>query len=122
MQNIADEEGLTLTDALAAAYVGQGEAENFASETLATAKTAYDPLATTQEEAAAFFESTGYTATTEEIAEFVVSKTEEVQNSAIGAYVDPRQMTSAEAEEFLSAIGYEPTQERDRPVYRTSKR
>ena len=111
LQNIADEEGLTLTDALAAAYVGQGEAENFASETLATAKTAYDPLATTQEEAAAFFESTGYTATTEEIAEFVASKTEEVQNSAIGAYVDPRQMTSAEAEEFLSAIGYEPTQE-----------
>jgi hypothetical protein len=111
LQNIADEEGLTLTDALAAAYVRQGEAENFASETLATAKTAYDPLATTQEEAAAFFESTGYTATTEEIAEFVASKTEEVQNSAIGAYVDPRQMTSAEAEEFLSAIGYEPTQE-----------
>ena len=111
LQNIANEEGLTLTDALAAAYVGQGEAENFASETLATAKTEYDPLATTQDEAAAFFESTGYTATTEEIAEFVASKTEEVQNSAIGAYVDPRQMTAAEAETFLSEIGYQPTQE-----------
>ena len=111
LQNIADEEGLTLTDALAAAYVGQGEAETFATETLDTARTEYDPLATTLDEATQFFADTNYTATAEEIAQFVASKTEEVQNSAIGAYVDPRQMTAAEAETFLSEIGYQPTQE-----------
>ena len=109
VQAIADEEGLTLTDVLAATYVGQGEAENFAADTLDAARTEYDPLATTLEEATQFFADTGYTADTDEIAQFVASKTEEVQNSAIGAYVDPRQMTSDEAREFLSAIGYNPT-------------
>ena len=111
LQTIADEEGLTLTDTLAAAYVGQGEAENFADTTLDTARTEYDPLATTVDEATQFFADTNYTATPEEIAEFVASKTEEVQTSAIGAYVDPRQMTSDEAREFLSEIGYNPTDE-----------
>ena len=109
VQAIADEEGLTLTDALAAAYVGQGEAETFQTDTLDTARTEYDPLATTVDEATQFFADTNYTATPEEIAEFVASKTEEVQTSAIGAYVDPRQMTSDEAREFLSEIGYNPT-------------
>tara|TARA_R110000764_G_scaffold122985_1_gene210595 strand:- start:12 stop:5864 length:5853 start_codon:yes stop_codon:yes gene_type:complete len=111
LQTIADEEGLTLTDALAAAYVGQGEAENFQTDTLDTARTEYDPLATTVDEATQFFADTNYTATAEEIAEFVASKTEEVQTSAIGAYVDPRQMTSDEAREFLSEVGYNPTDE-----------
>jgi len=109
VQAIADEEGLTLTEALAATYIGQSEAENFQTEQLATARAEYDPLATTLEEATQFFADTGYTADTDEIAQFVASKTEEVQTSAIGAYVDPRQMTSDEAREFLSAIGYNPT-------------
>ena len=111
VQAIADEEGLTLTDALAATYVGQGVAENYASEKLSEARAEYDPLATTLEEATQFFADTGYTATPEEIAQFVASKTEETQTSAIGSYVDPRQVTAAEAEEFLSAIGYQPSQE-----------
>jgi hypothetical protein len=111
LQAIANEEGLTLTDALAAAYVGQGEAENFAADTLDTARKEYDPLATTQSEAEAFFASTGYTATPAEIATFVASKAEDVQTSAIGAYVDPRQITADEAKEFLSSIGYNPTEE-----------
>tara|TARA_R100001463_G_scaffold29232_1_gene66552 strand:- start:4391 stop:10141 length:5751 start_codon:yes stop_codon:yes gene_type:complete len=111
VQAIADEEGLTLTDALAATYVGQGVAENYASEKLSEARAEYDPLATTLEEATQFFADTGYTATTEEIAQFVASKTEETQTSAIGSYVDPRQITATEAEEFLSAIGYQPSQE-----------
>ena len=111
LQTIADEEGLTLTDTLAAAYVSQGEAENFADTTLDTARTEYDPLATTVDEATQFFEDTNYTATTEEVAQFVASKTEEVQTSAIGEYVDPRQMTSDESKEFLSEIGYNPTDE-----------
>jgi hypothetical protein len=111
VQAIADEEGLTLTDALAATYVGQGVAENYASEKLSEARAEYDPLATTLEEATQFFADTGYTATPEEIAQFVASKTEETQTSAIGGYVDPRQVTAAEAEEFLSAIGYQPSQE-----------
>ena len=111
LQTIADEEGLTLTEALAAAYVGQSEAETFQQEQLDIARAAYDPLATTQEEATQFFADTGYNATTEEIAQFVASKTEEAQTSAIGAYVDPRQVTAEEAEEFLSSIGYQPTQE-----------
>ena len=109
LQAIAEQEGLDLTDALAATYVGQGEAENFAAETLDTARAEYDPLATTEEEAAEFFASTGYTANADEIAQFVASKTEEAQTSAIGAYVDPRQVTEEEATEFLSAIGYNPT-------------
>lgn len=111
VQAIADEEGLTLTEALAATYIGQGEADNFQQQQLDAARAEYDPLATTLEEATQFFADTGYNATTEEIAEFVASKTEEAQTSAIGAYVDPRQVTAAEAEEFLSAIGYQPTQE-----------
>jgi hypothetical protein len=111
VQAIADEEGLTLTDALAATYVGQGVAENYASEKLSEARAEYDPLATTLEEATQFFADTGYSATPEELAQFVASKTEETQTSAIGGYVDPRQVTAAEAEEFLSAIGYQPSQE-----------
>ncbi len=51
VQAIADEEGLTLTEALAATYIGQSEAENFQAEQLATARAEYDPLATTLEEA-----------------------------------------------------------------------
>ena len=109
IQAIADEEGLTLTEALAATYLGQSESETFQTEQLAAARAEYDPLATTLEEATQFFADTGYTADTDEIAQFVASKTEEVQTSAIGAYVDPRQMTSDEAREFLSAIGYNPT-------------
>jgi len=108
VQAIADEEGLTLTDALAATYVGQGVADNYAADKLAGARTEYDPLATTEDEAAAFFAATDYTATPEEIANFVASKTEEIQKSAIGGYVDPRQMTAEEAEAFLSEIGYNP--------------
>ena len=111
VQAIADEEGLTLTDALAATYVGQGVAANYQTEKLSEARAGYDPLATTLEEATQFFADTGYTATPEEIAQFVASKTEETQTSAIGGYVDPRQVTAAEAEEFLSAIGYQPSQE-----------
>ena len=111
LQAIADQEGLTLTEALAATYIGQGEAETFQQEQLDVARAEYDPLATTLDEATQFFANTGYNATTEEIAQFVASKTEEAQTSAIGAYVDPRQVTAAEAEEFLSAIGYQPTQE-----------
>jgi hypothetical protein len=111
LEVIAAEEGITLTDALAAAYVGQSEAENFAADTLDTARKEYDPLATTQSEAEAFFASTGYTATPAEIATFVASKAEDVQTSAIGAYVDPRQITADEAKEFLSSIGYNPTEE-----------
>lgn len=111
LQAIADQEGLTLTEALAATYIGQGEAETFQQEQLDVARAEYDPLATTLDEATQFFADTGYDATTEEIAQFVASKTEEAQTSAIGAYVDPRQVTAAEAEEFLSAIGYQPTQE-----------
>ena len=111
VQQIADEEGLTLTEALAATYIGQGEAETFQQEQLEIARAEYDPLATTLDEATQFFADTGYNATTEEIAQFVASKTEEAQTSAIGAYVDPRQVTAEEAEEFLSSIGYQPTQE-----------
>jgi hypothetical protein len=49
LEAIAAEEGLTLTDVLADAYVGQSEAENFAADTLDTARKEYDPLATTLE-------------------------------------------------------------------------
>ena len=109
LENIANEEGLTLTDALAAAYVGQGEAETFSADTLAAARTEYDPLATTVEEATQFFADTGYTATPEEIANFVTSKAETVQQNAIGEYINPRQVTEAEATKFLSDIGYNAT-------------
>jgi len=109
VQAIADEEGLTLTEALAQTYIGQSEADTFQQTQLDAARAEYDPLATTLEEATQFFADTNYTATPEEIAQFVASKTEEVQTSAIGAYVDPRQMTAEESREFLSAIGYNPT-------------
>ena len=111
VQAIADEEGLTLTETLAATYLGQSEADTFQNERLTAARAEYDPLATTLDEATQFFADTGYTATPEEIAEFVASKTEEAQTSAIGSYVDPRQVTAEEAQEFLSAIGYQPTKE-----------
>ena len=79
IQAIADEEGLTLTEALAATYLGQSESDTFQTEQLAAARAEYDPLATTLEEATQFFADTGYTADTDELAQFVASKTEEVQ-------------------------------------------
>ena len=111
LENIANEEGLTLTDALAAAYVGQSEVETFSADTLATARTEYDSLATTVEEATQFFADTGYTATPEEIANFVTSKAETVQQNAIGDYINPRQVTKDEATKFLSDIGYNATED-----------
>ena len=111
LQAIADEEGLTLTQALAEAYIGQGQSTDFETQRLAEARGAYDPLATTMDEAAEFFASTGYTATPEEMAAFVASKTEETQRSAISAYVNPRQVTEAEASQFFADIGYAATPE-----------
>mgnify|MGYP003655413602 FL=1 len=66
-------------------------------------------MATTVEEATQFFADTGYTATPEEIANFVTSKAETVQQNAIGEYINPRQVTEAEATKFLSDIGYNAT-------------
>jgi len=107
---IADEEGLTFTEALAQTYVGQGD-EAYQETQLEAARAEYDPLATTQDEAAQFFEESGYTATPEEIADFVASKTEEEQITAIGEYVNPRQVTETEARAYLTDIGYNPTDE-----------
>ena len=107
---IADEEGLTFTEALAQTYVGQGD-EAFQEAQFEAARAEYDTLATTQDEAAQFFEESGYTATPEEIADFVASKTEEEQRTAIGEYVNPRQVTETESRAYLTDIGYNPTDE-----------
>jgi uncharacterized protein YneF (UPF0154 family) len=109
LQAIAKEEGLTLTQALAETYIGQGLAADYEATQLAAARKEYDPLATTLAEAEEFFAATGYTASPEELASFVASKTEETQRSAISAYVNPRQVTEAEAVKFFSDLGYAAT-------------
>jgi DNA-binding Lrp family transcriptional regulator len=108
---IAQQEGLTFTDALAQAYIGQSQDAAFETTRLTAARTEFDPLATTLEEATQFMAATGYQATAQEIAQFVASASEEQQRAAIGEYVNPRQVTADEARDFLSAIGYQPTPE-----------
>jgi hypothetical protein len=108
---IAEQEGLTFTDALAQAYIGQSQDAAFETTRLTAARTEFDPLATTLEEATQFMAATGYQATAQEIAQFVASASEEQQRAAVGEYVNPRQVTADEARDFLSAIGYQPTDE-----------
>jgi len=112
LQAIASQENLTLTEALAEAYVGQGD-ENFESTNFADARSEYDTLATTTDEARQFFGDLGYTFTDEEVAQFANdSMTEADQQTALGAYVDPRQFTFEEARQYMIDQGYtDPTDE-----------
>jgi limonene-1,2-epoxide hydrolase len=105
---IAEQEGLTLTDEQIAEYVGQKDE----SSTLNTARKAFDPQATTYEEAEQIFRDTyGYTPNAEEVNQFVDSIPEADQKTAIGEYVNPRQVTEAEARAFFEERGYTATDE-----------
>jgi hypothetical protein len=105
---IAEQEGLTLTDEQIAEYVGQKDE----SSTLTTARTEFDPQATTYEEAEQIFRDTyGYTPNAEEVNQFVDSIPEADQKTAIGEYVNPRQVTEAEARAFFEEQGYTATDE-----------
>ena len=75
-----------------------------------------DPRQVTEAEARKLFEDMGYTPTQEEIDAYVgQSYTDENfaagQESAVKAYVDPRQVTEAEARAFFQEQGYNPTDE-----------
>jgi hypothetical protein len=105
---IAEQEGITLTDEQIAEYVGQKDE----SSTLNTAREAFDPQATTYEEAEQIFRDTyGYTPNAEEVNQFVDSIPEADQKTAIGEYVNPRQVTEAEARAFFEEQGYTATDE-----------
>ena len=106
LQEIADAENLTLTEALAEAYLGQGDS-NFESTNLTDARAEYDPLATTSDEARSFFDSLGYTYTDDEITQFANDSVSEAeQQTAVGSYVDPRQFTFDEAKQYMIDQGY----------------
>jgi hypothetical protein len=111
LQAIADQENITLTDALAAAYVGQGEAENFAAERLSEATIEFDPLATTEAEAKQYFEDAGFTPTDEQIAKFTGSTNEADSKAAILDFINPRQITASEARALFSDLGYTATED-----------
>ncbi len=125
--------GYTPTDAEIAQFVGQT-----AESTQETAIGDYvDPRQTTETEARAFFDSLGYTPTDAEVAQFVGQNSEtpapapdgapgaglppvppgrrtrrtaeNTQESNIGTYVDPRQVTEAEARQYFADLGYTPT-------------
>jgi hypothetical protein len=128
-----DSLGYTPTDAEVAQFVGQT-----AESTQETAIGDYvDPRQTTETEARAFFDSLGYTPTDAEVAQFVGQNSEtpapapdgapgaglppvppgrrtrrtaeNTQESNIGTYVDPRQVTEAEARQYFADLGYTPT-------------
>ena len=102
----AKAEGYTITDEQAAALIGQKNE----AEATAAARTQFDPLATTYEEAKALFKDTyGYTPTYNEVQSFVKSVSEEQAKADIGAYVDPRQVTFDEAKQYLIDNGYTPS-------------
>lgn len=65
---------------------------------------------TTYEEAKALFKDTyGYTPSYAEINQFVKVVSEEQSRADIGAYVNPRQVTTEEARKYLTDLGYNPT-------------
>jgi len=108
---IAAQEGLTFEEAMAEAYIGQSESADFQTEQETAARAEFDPLATTLDEAQEFFASTGYTATPEELAQFVASKAEEEQQTAIGEYTAPRIVTETDAQQWFADLGYDATEE-----------
>jgi hypothetical protein len=82
---IAEQEGLTFEEAMAQTYIGQGDSADFQTQQETAARAEFDPLITTLDEAQEFFANTGYDATAEELAQFVASKPETEQQSAINA-------------------------------------
>jgi phage host-nuclease inhibitor protein Gam len=102
-------EGLTLTEEQIQKYIGQKDE----ASTLTGAKTEFDPLGTTQEEAAAIFKDVyGYTPSATELNQFVKDNFSEQQaRTDIGAYVDPRQVTRQEVLDFFKSTGYTPTEQ-----------
>lgn len=105
----AKAEGVTLTDEQIAKYIGQ---KNEATAIAATRKE-LDPLGTVYSEAEALFKNVyGYPPTQAEVNQFVKNNLTEAQaKTDIGTYVDPRQVTYKEAEQFFKDIGYTPTKE-----------
>ena len=105
----AAKEGVVLTEEQINQYIGQKDE----ASTLQTARTEVDPFGTTFDEAKTFFTDVyGYTPTDAEIQQFVRDNfTEEAARPEIGTYVDPRQVTRAEAEQFFQELGYTPTEQ-----------
>ena len=102
----AQAEGINLTDEQLQSYVGQ-QSE---ASVIRDARAEFDPQATTYQEAEQFFRDTyGYTPTSDEVNQFVASVAESDQSTAIGEYVDPRQVTLEESRAFLEELGYQPT-------------
>jgi hypothetical protein len=102
----AQAEGINLTDEQLQSYVGQ-QSE---ASVIRDARAEFDPQATTYQEAEQFFRDTyGYTPTADEVNQFVASVAESDQSTAIGEYVDPRQVTLEESRAFLEELGYQPT-------------
>ncbi len=102
------EEGITLTDEQAGAYVGQKDEAAAVAEIKAT----YDLQGTTREEAVAGFQAqNGYTPTEDELAQFTGAIRDDELNELLFGYTDDRQVTEAEARKFYEDQGYTPTDE-----------
>ena len=102
-------EGITLTEEQIKKYIGQKDE----ATTITAARKEFDPLGTVYSEAEALFKDVyGYPPTQAEVNQFVKNNLTEAQaKTDIGAYVDPRQVTYEEAEQFFKDIGYKPTKE-----------
>jgi uncharacterized protein YidB (DUF937 family) len=103
VREAAASEGIELTDEQIDAIVGQKNEE--------TARQEIDQTNTSEAEARQFFADLGYEPTDEEVQQYVGSTPEADQRTAIGNYVDPRQVTEDEARKFFTDQGYTPTDE-----------
>jgi len=102
-------EGITLTEDQINQYIGQKSE----ADTLEQAKTEFDPIGTTREEAKTFFEDEfGYTPTDTEIDQIIRENLPETDaKTAVEEYVGPRQVTREEALGFFEEAGYTPTEQ-----------
>jgi len=95
---------------------GQGD-ENFQSTVNTNIGYFADSRIVTEAEAREYFESLGYEPSPEEIADFVgvIDNPMRTDNydtrREVGDYVDPRQITEAEARGYFEDLGYEPSPE-----------
>jgi hypothetical protein len=108
--------GYTPTDEEVAGFVGQANDANYQSNQQIAAGEYVDPRMVTDAEAKQLLIDSGYTdPTDEEVAQFVGQANDanyqSTQQTAAGAYVDPRMVTDAEAKQFFDASGYSYTDE-----------
>ena len=109
--------GITLTDEEKTQYVGQST-----NETSLT--TFSEDVEAAKGEIVSFFEENNYDPTDAQVNNFLDGLTlTDARKEAISSYIDPRQITEAEARQFFRDLGYEPAEDEiDRHVQQSESR